>query len=571
MFCSHCGYKLEDGMQVCPECGTSAGSVSVPAGDIDVVDNSKITEEYSVNSVRKVKKKRHIAFLFIIIFIIGAITSSYYRQYRNDVKELQTYIEQGSIEEARNKADSMPKWQAQKAFDTINHDIQSENNAYIKKKEFDAGFYSDLQEKVLVLHEMEKLDEPTMKSMPDLEYCYEETLQNDELSVAEGYMLFLQEIQMDYDVSVQDKMNHAQEVRSSYESAKLKYESGSYQEALDICKAIVPDELDIVYQENTAALLKNIEEAYSKVVEENMKRAVENQDYETIYQYIKTAKDGSSDIGKYTEMENQYLEGAIKAVKSLLSYENFESAYTTCRAVAECLPDNADVINLFVETVQEYVKNLLSSLDFDTAEEILSEGLNIFPDNTELTTLQARLDNDTWRVVYEVFLSDLYGETESIEFTLYPVSEMAIPYLLVIRDNNSYEFYKYNENDRNVEMVANQKFDTYIPAEGLFFYFGQTFDKGYFSTTTNESWTGYSFDGKEFVLKYRLEKIQENHYEAITNKVLSSEDTYMKDDEVISESEYNTQVKRIESADGMKVYSYSKDNINAVIYNNQVR
>ncbi len=95
--------------------------------------------------------------------------------------------------------------------------------------------------------------------------------------------------------------------------------------------------------------------------------------------------------------------------------------------------------------------------------------------------------------------------------------------------------------------------------------------RGYFSTTAFEGWDGYSFDGKEFVFESRLEKIQERHFEAFTNKVLSSEETYKKDNEVISESEYDAQRKRIESAEGITAYSYSEENINAVLYPNSAK
>ena len=147
---------------------------------------------------------------------------------------------------------------------------------------------------------------------------------------------------------------------------------------------------------------------------------------------------------------------------------------------------------------------------------------------------------------------------------------MEIPYLLAL-SGGSYQFYKYNENHRSAELAAEGEFDTYLPAEGLFFRFETSMDSGYFSTTAFEGWDGYSFDGKEFVFESRLEKIQERHFEAFTNKVLSSEETYKKDNEVISESEYDAQRKRIESAEGITAYSYSEENINAVLYPNSAK
>lgn len=557
-------------MQACPACGAEVGNFSLAAGGIDVVEHGSVVEESPMGAVRTVKKKRRMALLLLLLLAIGAVAFSFYRQYRKNAKELQAYVEQGFVEEAREKAENMPKWQAKKAFDQINHKLQSENDAYKKRKAYDAGFYQALEEKALTLHELERLDEATRKSMPDLQYCYQEALQKDELSVAEEYLSFLEGLQMEQDAAVQEKLRQAKEVRSSYEAASLAYESGDYQEALDICKAIAPDELDAIYIDRTAALLKEIQEEYAKAVEENMQSAVENQDYATIFEYIKALKDGSAEGGTYQEMESEYLDGAIKAVKSFLSYQELARAYATCKAVAECLPDNGDVAALFVQTAQKYVKDLLLSSDFDSAEEILAEGQKIFPENVELTALQDRLENNTWKVVYEAFLSDLYAGDEEIEFALYPVDKMEIPYLLVL-SGGSYQFYKYNENHRSTELAAEGEFDTYLPAEGLFFRFGSSTDSGYFSTTAFEGWDGYSFDGKEFVFESRLEKIQERHFEAFTNKVLSSEETYKKDNEVISESEYDAQRKRIESAEGITAYSYSEENINAVLYPNSAK
>ena len=509
-------------MQACPACGAEVGNFSLAAGGIDVVEHGSVVEESPMGAVRTVKKKRRMALLLLLLLAIGAVAFSFYRQYRKNAKELQAYVEQGFVEEAREKAENMPKWQAKKAFDQINHKLQSENDAYKKKKAYDAGFYQALEEKALTLHELERLDEATRKSMPDLQYCYQEALQKDALSVAEEYLSFLEGLQMEQDAAVQEKLRHAKEVRSSYEAASLAYESGDYQEALDICKAIAPDELDAIYIDRTAALLKEIQEEYAKAVEENMQSAVENQDYATIFEYIKALKDGSAEGGTYQEMESEYLDGAIKAVKSFLSYQELARAYATCKAVAECLPDNGDVAALFVQTAQKYVKDLLLSSD------------------------------------------------EEIEFALYPVDKMEIPYLLAL-SGGSYQFYKYNENHRSAELAAEGEFDTYLPAEGLFFRFETSMDSGYFSTTAFEGWDGYSFDGKEFVFESRLEKIQERHFEAFTNKVLSSEETYKKDNEVISESEYDAQRKSIESAEGITAYSYSEENINAVLYPNSAK
>lgn len=599
MFCSHCGYKLEDGMRVCPQCGTAAEKVNIIAenfeisADADIVADAELAEDadgYATKAVKgagkalrkahrayksvseehpamvqKAKKKRYGILAIIAVIVIGMMALSFYKRYQNDVEELQTYLEQGLIDEARSKADSMSKWQAQKVFDGINHEIQSENNAYINKNAYDAGFYGALRTKVSALHEMEQLNEATVESMPDLQHCYEEAIQNDELRIAEEYLSFLREMQVDYDVSVEDKIGYAKDARSDYEKAKHKYESGSYQEAMDICQEIVPDESDVILKKNIAALLGDIDAAYSKAIEENMRRAIENEDYAAIYQYIKTAKAGNSDNEKYAEIENQYLDGALKEIKENISYGDFEFAYDICKAVAECMPDNDDVVNLFAETVQGYVKYLLASESIETAEEILAEGLGVTPDNAVLATLQERLDNDTWRLAYEVFLGGLHEEADTIEFTLYPVDKLEIPYLLVVTDN-TYEFYKYDENQKSVELAASRDFEVCMPAEGLFFSHGETSEDGYFSTTTIEYWDGYSFDGEEFVSEYSLQKMQERHYEAFTNKTLSLEETYMKDNNSISESEYNKQVARIEKANGMATYSYNEDNINEVIF-----
>lgn len=585
MFCSNCGYQLEEGMRVCPQCGTVAGTVSVVEGNAAIaerIENARQDGGYMADAgqvpgkayqyaapVRKGKKKLYLALMAILV-VTGSAAFLTYRQYRNNVKELQAYLEQGLIDEAREKADGMPKWQAKKAFDKINHDIQAENNSYLKENTYDAAFYAELQGKALALHEMEELDESTVQSMPQLQRCYEETVQNDALYVAEGYLSFLQEIQAEYDASAEDKIHHAQEVRSAYEEAQGNYDAGKYQEALDICQAIAPDEADVIYIESVAALLENIGDAYTSKIEENMQRAIENKDYETMYQFIKAAKDGSQDKEKYSELENQYLDAALKEVKRNLSSQDFEYAYDICKAVADCMPDNEKVMDLFVETVQGYVKNQLAEEEIDAAEEILAEALGILPEQADLTALQEQMENGMWRLAYDAYLTELHSDQGDMEFTLYPAGKLEIPYLLVI-SGNTYSFYKYDEENVRVASVAQKEFDTYAPSEKLFFHYTDRVDNGYFAKTFVEVWNAYSFDGKEFVFEYDLRKAEENHYEAFTNKILSSETRYQKDDEPISEEEYNQQMERIEKSDGMKTYSYSEENIKALLYNDSAK
>ena len=117
-------------MQACPACGAEVGNFSLAAGGIDVVEHGSVVEESPMGAVRTVKKKRRMALLLLLLLAIGAVAFSFYRQYRKNAKALQAYVEQGFVEEAREKAENMPKWQAKKAFDQINHKLQSENDAY---------------------------------------------------------------------------------------------------------------------------------------------------------------------------------------------------------------------------------------------------------------------------------------------------------------------------------------------------------------------------------------------------------------------------------------------------------
>lgn len=600
MFCLHCGHQLGDEEQVCPACGTAVEkintveeNVEIPK-DIESMTNPieqkqadgyvtkavkgtgkalrkahkayKTVSEENQDTIRKVKSKWYLAVIAVIVIAAGYIAYSAYSQYQQNAKELQAYIEQGLIDEIKTKMETMPAGQVEKIFNRVNQDIQSENNAYVNENTYDADFYSVLKTKISMLYELERLNESTIESMPDLQHCYQETIQTDELYIAEGYLSFLQEYQITFDTSVEEKINNARAVRSNYEEAVREYEAKDYQKAMKICQGITPDELDLAYIENVATLLNEIKTAYAGAIEENIQRAIDNQDYVSIYQFVKAAKEINPEDSKYTEIENLYLEGAMRAVKSCFSTNGYDVAYAICKAIIECIPDNAEVTDLFAETVQGYVKSLISLGSMDTALNILAESRVILPEHTVLTTLQTRLDNDTWRLLYEICLTDLYKENDAIKFTLYPVDALAVPYLLVI-SGNTYTFYRYKESDNIVETVASESFEACTSTEGLFYMHSSDVKSGYFSNTFIDSWGAYSFDGTKFVHEYVIREINERHYEAFTEKVLSNDYTYMKDDDSISESEYNKQLKKIEEAQGFTAYDYNEQNIENIIYN----
>lgn len=514
MYCKTCGFLNKKDANFCCKCGES-------------FQNEK---DKKILGLRKTTWILMVVFL-VISFLIGIISTIYsynaailsYNMEVSEVVELVATGENQSVKEARNMMGKLSSKQRKEVVDKINDILLTDCKSYISKGEFSEKFYEKIICVGNFLKSYGEIKKEVVNGFPTLEFYYQELMNNETEDIdiwetGKAYIAFIEDISGNTENDMSGKFEKAINVRLSYKEAIEYYQADNYQQALEICGRITPQEEDSKYIEKITNLKNDILEKY----------------------------------GEYIPKE----------VTVLLENENYEEALILLKGVWTYFKDSEEIKELFEQSVGKYIMSLINNSEYDKATTIANESLELM-DSKKIKEYKDRLEQERWKWVYWNVLKENPVEKE---FCLYEIAGKEIPVLILIL-NESYRFVNFNENTKEVES-STYNIRKYDKENDVFYEYKECDKRGEYNDEIFgypdvhvEEWSAYTFNGAEMKYEYSLKK----EVSTANGKIVDESYTF-KGTDLKSEMAYDAQLLMIKGTEGLTTSSITNEEIEKILF-----
>lgn len=527
MKCNYCGQELIDGNLYCVKCGRKNEKEL----------NKEEVEQELANEKRTSAKTKVLMIVSIILLLvicsIGFIYIGFSVKATNIASDFME-LNQKKTEKYLSKSNSLICFMAK---NKINKEIKKLSKDYIEKNTYKSDFYDTLANVLDFDKSYKTITGETVKCLPTIEYAFKQMSYD---IGAESVVHYINSLDR-FDIKNSDIKEDVEIIYNSYSDysdAETAFNNNEYLKVVEICNAIHIYEKDTDLKEKVKKILGEASAKYGEVVSQDLVNTYEQEDYAKLFDLLESLK--TVNETEYDKYYNDYIIKCSDNLEKLIQNNQYEAAFNLAKILYE--QRNSEYSEKLLLCYENYMNYLIDEANNeDLAKEITSEMMVSFANNEIVVSFNNYFNLEVWKKEYKKLLSSL---SDTCKFALYDNKDREVPFLLKM-DGNCLTVYGV-EGDNCVELASLNNImycdnNEYVVAES-------NSSSGYFEETQSENYYVYEVTNTgEILQKYVLSSIYSYQYYAFTNERYNQSYSYQKDGEAISESKYNSIVKKFTS------------------------